>query len=750
MLRFAPYALLACFAASPSAQPADLGWASPAPLEADASSLPLAQDGDDPAWTWSGNPQWLDGVSFGYSSFGGGLDYGSRYFLGSSLDDTEFVPVEIVFDKAVVTNARVFRRDRSYADGGVGTFWGAAYDVSDPEAPRRLNVGFVEDGRTGRADQRWQPDGSESGGREYLLVFASSYDGDGATYAGQTAAGLDLLYGLSARIRTGESAYASSPATLALSASSLRDVEATAVGDGSVTVRWTLGDAAGVTMRLSGDAGRGETALADVDARDGAYTLTDLDPDAPYTIRARLLDGDGSELASEARSVRPALSSGVLAVSRLDPGRSGGRSYGDVWGYTAPDGTEYALLAGRGTGLSIIDITGAPEDSPVEVAFVPIEPGASDAKDVKVYASYAYLVNEVGPIQVIDLTDPANPVQVGTLDTQPGVRDGGAHNVAVFDGHLWVTGGRQSGNAGVRVYDVRTTPASPAYVGGFRPDHHRSPYYHDFEVYGDYGFGPNIYGGGVDILDVSDPSNISLVSTWAYPDSGAHNTCATEDGQTLYVGDEIGAGGNWTRIVDISDPDDPEFVGEVIVDRQAAVHNCYVRGDLLFIAHYTEGTRIYDVAEPLAPVEVGFHDVYTRQGYGYNGSWTVYPYFQSGKLIVSDMQAGLFVIETDPAVVRLNPVASPARPEAPVAGLTVGPNPARNAATVAYELAGPGRVRLTVVDARGRELTAHVEASAGGRHRVRLDTSDWATGVYLVRLAVAGDAPVSRTLTVVR
>src|SRR5690606_1073543 len=114
--------------------------------------------------------------------------------------------------------------------------------------------------------------------------------------------------------------------------------------------------------------------------------------------------------------------------------------YGDVWGYTDPiTEREYALLTARDHGLSIIDVT---EDQPVEAGFVP---GVWDSKDVKTYAHYAYLVNEYAPIQIIDIENPAEPVQVGTLDVQPDVSQGGSHNILIEDDYLYVIGGRSPG-----------------------------------------------------------------------------------------------------------------------------------------------------------------------------------------------------------------------------------------------------------------------------------------------------------------
>ena len=282
-------------------------------------------------------------------------------------------------------------------------------------------------------------------------------------------------------------------------------------------------------------------------------------------------------------------------------------------------------------------------------------------------------------------------------------------------------------------------------VGAFRPDHQPVPYYHDVEVRGGRAYGSAIYGGGgVDVLDVSDPSAIRLVSTFTYPGAGAHNTCSTEDGRTVYVGDEIGTQGNWIRIFDVSDAQDAELVGEVVVSRAAAVHNCYVRGGRLYVAHYTEGLRVFDVSDPHRPVETAWLDTFRQPGTGYRGAWTAYPYLASGKVIVSDMQTGLWVVTLDQPV--------DAAPElARGAPLRVWPNPARGAATVAYHLLAPARARVSLVDVLGREVAvAQDGAQPAGPHRARLETAGLPAGVYVVRLAVDGRVLSSQPVTVVR
>jgi parallel beta-helix repeat protein len=80
-----------------------------------------------------------------------------------------------------------------------------------------------------------------------------------------------------------------------------------------------------------------------------------------------------------------------------------------------------------------------------------------------------------------------------------------------------------------------------------------------------------------------------------------------------------------------------------------SIHNVHIRNensnDVAYISYYTKGLRILDVANPLSPTELGYYDTPAVAGYFYpvyNGSWGVYPYFNSGTILVSDMR-GLYV-----------------------------------------------------------------------------------------------------------
>ncbi len=78
------------------------------------------------------------------------------------------------------------------------------------------------------------------------------------------------------------------------------------------------------------------------------------------------------------------------------------------------------------------------------------------------------------------------------------------------------------------------------------------------------------------------------------------------------------------------------------------------------------------------------------------------------------------------------------------------PNPFNRSATLRYDLARPGPVRLAVYDALGRRVALLVdEAQEPGRYRARFDASRLASGVYVVRMTTPDHVETHR-LTLVR
>ncbi len=81
---------------------------------------------------------------------------------------------------------------------------------------------------------------------------------------------------------------------------------------------------------------------------------------------------------------------------------------------------------------------------------------------------------------------------------------------------------------------------------------------------------------------------------------------------------------------------------------------------------------------------------------------------------------------------------------------SVHPNPAAGEATVAFELAEAGPVRLALYDVLGREVTLALEGPRpAGPHTATVQTAGLASGVYVVRLAAGGEVQ-SQRITVTR
>jgi hypothetical protein len=66
------------------------------------------------------------------------------------------------------------------------------------------------------------------------------------------------------------------------------------------------------------------------------------------------------------------------------------------------------------------------------------------------------------------------------------------------------------------------------------------------------------------------------------------------------------------------------------------------------MSYYTAGMRVVNIADPENPIEVGGYD--TRPGddsFNYDGAWSVYPFFPSGKIVIGDMGQGMYVVDVN-------------------------------------------------------------------------------------------------------
>lgn len=229
--------------------------------------------------------------------------------------------------------------------------------------------------------------------------------------------------------------------------------------------------------------------------------------------------------------------------------------------------------------------------------------------DVWTHGDFAYVGSWEAPcglgVRIVDVSDPANPVQVALAADYPSTSAEDMQVVSVstpsFVGDLLAVGLQacdEHGLAGLDLWDV-TDPTSPQHLGRYdnfgvhelsltnRPDGVFALLASPFsEPLSDLIFGSVL--GDFQLVDVTDPSNPVLTDDWAahrdggfpagapflpppydcsaplcrgdFPAVFAHSASPSRDGQTAYVSYwDLGA-----VVLDISDPSNVTYVGRTV------------------------------------------------------------------------------------------------------------------------------------------------------------------------------------------
>jgi choice-of-anchor B domain-containing protein len=359
-----------------------------------------------------------------------------------------------------------------------------------------------------------------------------------------------------------------------------------------------------------------------------------------------------------------------LPVSAIGGGR--GVALNDVWGWTDPQtGKEWAIV-GRVDGTSFIDVSNAAQ--PVYVGDLPMHAGAraNTWRDIKVYKDHAYIVADgAGPhgVQVFDLTRLRNPGALPAKFTEDAHYDrvASAHNIVINEatGFAYAVGANSGGETcggGLHMIDIRE-PKKPTFAGCFQDmqtGNQRTGYSHDAQCV-KYNGPDEKYRGreiclgsnemAVSISDVTDKSKPIAISRAAYPNVGyTHQGWLDDKHEYFYVddeGDEVSGTVARTRTLvwDVRDLDDPVLVKEHLGTSPASDHNLYIVGNLMYQSNYNSGLRILDISNRTEPKEVGFFDtVPWAESAGFDGSWSNYPFFASGTIIVTSMKEGVFML----------------------------------------------------------------------------------------------------------
>lgn len=373
--------------------------------------------------------------------------------------------------------------------------------------------------------------------------------------------------------------------------------------------------------------------------------------------------------------------------SHADLGSNGGEGAGS-WGWTSPEGREFVAIA-QSDGSAFAEIS--PEGKLIYLGRLPQYPDAEPSlwREIKGYKSSIVIGSEAvnHGVQVFDMAklldvDPASPVTFNNEDDIAhfnGLPSGRSHTVqtneevgyAVASGSQPRTDACKSGLIFIDLSDLSnlTSPgcaADDGYVHDAQCLIYRGP---DEKYVGEdicYGYNEDT----LTIYNVTDKAHTSVISRTSY--EGASYThqgwlLDTQWQQYLVLDDEydeydhVGLGEPGypiTYIWDVSSLEAPKQTGYYKATRKGIDHNQFIDGDFAYQSNYGGGLVILDISSiPSDPTgagvkEVAYFDIYPEdddaEGGGqieFQGTWSHYPYFKSGYILINTIERGAYVVK---------------------------------------------------------------------------------------------------------
>lgn len=313
-----------------------------------------------------------------------------------------------------------------------------------------------------------------------------------------------------------------------------------------------------------------------------------------------------------------------------------------IWGYTDSNSHEYALL-GTSQGVriySLLDPT-----NPLLLKFIPCT--ASIWRELKTAGNFAYIVSESGDGLLIVDMNTLEHAFVKTCYNAAGdsIQLSASHTLYIDEkNYIYLAG--SAGVGGFIILDPNQNPMQPEWIVS-----ERFEYMHEVHVFHDTLYAAAIYNGIFSIWDLQDRKNPKRIAEHESSGHFTHSVWIEKGRPILYTTDETS--GAAVEAWDISDPtlirktDEFKIGGDQ--SRFIVPHNVFHKDDKLYVAYYSEGVRILDTKDPYNLLEVAYYDTDTLQNNkaGFRGCWSVYPFFNSGICIASDIENGMYVLKYD-------------------------------------------------------------------------------------------------------
>ncbi len=356
----------------------------------------------------------------------------------------------------------------------------------------------------------------------------------------------------------------------------------------------------------------------------------------------------------------PAFSGDLLAIGLQDcglPDQPSGMAGLDLWDVTQP-----ALPAHLGF-YDTFDISGGVHELSLVARSIGGQPRvfALTAQPFAEVFSTLFTPTPTGDFQLVDVTDPANPV---LADDWGASKDGGL-----------AAGSPDFGLPAP--FDCTPPPGTPDLCRGHFAAvfaHSATPSADGMTAYVAY------WDAGAVVLDMSDPTDLTLVGRTPYPASSegdTHSAVPNAAGTLLATTDEDFSpseraaaglpklrGDTWgfARLWDLSDPSALTHLSDVTTphsltgrtDAFYSAHNPEFVGDRLTVSWYSDGLRVFDVSNPAAPRQVAaYRPKPTRDPTGvfteFGAKDKPYPFVwgannEGGLTFLSDINYGLYIV----------------------------------------------------------------------------------------------------------
>jgi len=389
-------------------------------------------------------------------------------------------------------------------------------------------------------------------------------------------------------------------------------------------------------------------------------------------------------------------------------------AYNECWGFKV-NNTEIAVI-GSTEGTHFFDVTD-PQNS-TQVAFVAGAYTGSGVvhRDYHDYQGYLYIVCDEGwstsTLQIVDISNLPNSVNI-VYDSDSLFNT--SHNIFIdtATSKLYAC----ASNSAMDIYSL-DIPTLPNLIYSYTDVGH----VHDAYVRNDTAY-LNCGNDGFRIVDfhyLDLPGGMApteLASFTSYPDAGYNHSGWLSDDGTIYAMQDENHGYD-VKIINVSDFNNITVLSTLNSGQnaQSMAHNGIIKGNLLYLAYYHDGLRVFDISNPSNPIQVCNYDTYSPSSYNsYKGAWGVYPYLPSGNIIVSDMQSGLYVLD---CTVPVNSVKNINQ------NLNIYPNPTKDYFNVNIDAK-----RIEIYDISGRKITQKIIEIEHKFYRENI-----VNGLYIYRL----------------